>query len=117
MYVAEDYFWGWVVYVSGAICLLYTAWYLLRNLRFASIRHVFLILSSVFLLTPVPAYIDDHHLAPAFFVSLYEGLVANPATGFQRGAAPIVALMTFSLFIYVMVRLVFWQINKRRSSH
>lgn len=66
MYAAEDYFWGWVVYVSGATCLLYTAWYLLRNLRFASIRHVFLMLSSVFLLTPVPAYIDDHHLAPAF---------------------------------------------------
>ena len=115
MYAAEDYFWGWVVYASGAVCLLYTVWYLLRNLRFSSIRHVFLMLASVFLLTPVTAYIDDSHLAPAFFVSLYEGLVANPVIGFQRGAAPIVALMTVSLFLYMVLRLVVWQFKKRRS--
>ena len=99
---------------SGAVCLLFTTWYLLRSLRFSSIRHVFLILASVFLLTPVTAYIDDGHLAPAFFVSLYEGLVANPATGFQRGAAPIVALMTVSLLLYTVLRLVVWQFKKRR---
>ena len=115
MYAAEDYFWGWVVYTSGAVCLLFTTWYLLRSLRFSSIKHVFLILASVFLLTPVTAYTDDSYLAPAFFVSLYEGLVANPVIGFQRGAAPIVALMTVSLLLYMVLRLVVWQFKKRRS--
>lgn len=117
MYAGEDYFWGWLVYVSGVTCLLYSGWYILRNTRIASIRHLFLILAAVFLLTPVTAYIDDSHLAPAFFVSLYEGLVANPVTGFQRGAAPIVALMTLSLLLYITLRLVVWRLKKRRSKN
>lgn len=106
MYSAENYFWGWFVYTSGVVSLLYVAWYLMRKLRFAAVRHLVIIVGAVFLLTPVTAYIDDAHLAPAFFVSFYEGLLAKPSTGFQRGAAPILALMTFSVVFYAFLQVI-----------
>jgi hypothetical protein len=70
----------------------------------------------VVLFTPVTAYRDDPHLAPAFFVSLYEGLLASgDDLGFQRGLAPIMALGVFSLFFYLLLRLIMWRVKKRRS--
>jgi hypothetical protein len=67
---------------------------------------------SVLFLTPVTAYTDDPHLAPAFFVSLFEGLVVKPSLGFQRGAAPIAAMMTAVMLLYVLLRLLIWRVRK-----
>jgi hypothetical protein len=115
MYSAEDYFWGWVVYISGALCLLYVAWYVMKDVGFPTIRHITLILIAVFLLTPVSAYTDDPRLAPAFFVSMYEGIVNNPESGFERGAAPILALMVFSLFGYLVLRVITWCVRRLKK--
>ncbi len=112
MYTAEHYFWGWFVYVSGVSCLLYAQWYLLHKHGNAALRHLIIIITGVFLLTPVTAYIDDPHLAPAFFVSVYEGLVVKPSLGFQRGAAPIAAMMTAATFFYALFRLIIWRIRQ-----
>ena len=116
MFSAEDYFWGWIVYISGASCLIYVAWYLLKDIRFVAIRHLVLILIAVFLLTPVSAYTDDPRLAPAFFVSIYEGIVNNPDSGFQRGAAPILALMVVSLFGYLALRVIVWFVRRLKKT-
>ena len=60
---------------------------------------------AVVLFTPVTAYRDDAHLAPAFFVSLYEGVLLSGANdGFQRGLAPIIAVLIFALLIYALGR-------------
>ena len=115
MFSAEDYFWGWIVYISGASCLIYVAWYLLKDIRFVAIRHIVLILIAVFLLKPVSAYTDDPRLEPAFFVSIYEGLVNNPDSGFQRGAAPILALMVFSLFGYLVLPVIAWFVRRLKK--
>ena len=104
MFSAEDYFRGWIVYISGASSLIYVAWYLLKDIRLVAIRHIALILIAVFLLTPVSAYTDDPRLAPAFFVSIYEGDVNNTDSGIQRGAAPILAIIVFSLIGVFVLR-------------
>jgi len=106
MYTAEDYLQGWIAYSIGGLLLLFFLWYLLRNLRYAAVRHIFLLISAAFLFTPVTAYQDDAHLAPAFFVSVYEGALLSGATdGFQRGLAPIIAVLIFALLIYAVGRL------------
>jgi len=65
-----------------------------------------LLISAAFLFTPVTAYQDDAHLAPAFFVSVYEGVLLSGANdGFQRGLAPIIAVLIFALLIYAVGRL------------
>jgi len=108
MYSAEDYLQGWIAYSVGALFLLFFLWYLLRNLRFAAVRHILMLISVVFLFTPVTTYQDDAHLAPAFFVSLYEGVLLSGANdGFQRGLAPIIAVLVFALLIYAVGR-VLW---------
>jgi hypothetical protein len=112
MYSTENYLWGWVAYTSGVICLLWVAWYLLRNIRFSTLRQLLLLVSAIFFLTPVTAYTDNAYLAPAFFVSLYEGLMSNGDPGFQRGAAPILAFTMFGLIGYDSVRLILWRFKK-----
>ncbi|MDG2502023.1 MAG: hypothetical protein P8M77_06495 [Porticoccaceae bacterium] len=116
MYSAENYLWGWVAYGVGVACLLFVLWFWMRKLRFTSIRHLFLLLATVFLLTPVTAYRDDPHLAPAFFVSLYEGLlVSGDNVGFQRGLAPILALCFFAVIFYGLIRLIVSRFYKNKK--
>ena len=113
MYSAENYLWGWVAYGTGVTCLLFVLWYWMRNLRFTTIRHLVLLFASVCLLTPVTAYRDDPHLAPAFFVSLYEGLLATGDNlGFQRGLAPILAFYFLAVIFYVLARFLISRFTK-----
>jgi len=49
------------------------------------------------------------------FVSLYEGLLASgDDLGFQRGLAPILAIGFFTLFFYILLRIIIWRVKKRR---
>lgn len=115
MYSAENYLWGWVAYSIGASCLLFCLWLLVRKIRFAAARHIILLLGIISLFTPVTAYQDDRHLAPAFFVSLYEGvLVSGDGMGFQRGLAPILAMSTVTILLYLIVRLIGWRLARRK---
>lgn len=118
MYSAENYLWGWVAYGIGVACLLFVLWFWMRKLRFTTIRHLFLLLATVFLLTPVTAYRDDSHLAPAFFVSLYEGFLASGDNiGFQRGLAPILAFSFFAFIFYGLIRLIISRFKKNRKEN
>lgn len=106
MYSAENYLWGWIAYSSGALCLLVCLWLLVRKITVAAIRHVVMMLAVIIFFTPVTAYRDDPHLAPAFFVSLYEGLLASGNDmGFQRALAPMLAIAAIGLMFYSIVRL------------
>jgi hypothetical protein len=114
MYSAENYLWGWIAYSSGALCLLVCLWLLVRKISYASVRHIIFLLAAVVLFTPVNAYRDDPHLAPAFFVSLYEGVLARGGDmGFQRGLAPILAFAFFTLVFYLIGRLVLGRFKKK----
>ena len=117
MYSAENYLWGWVAYSAGALCLLFCLWLLVRKIGIAAIRHIILLLATVALFTPVTAYRDDPHLAPAFFVSLYEGLLASgDDMGFQRGLAPIMAIGVISTMFYLISRLIISRIRKSSNT-
>lgn len=117
MYSAENYLWGWVAYSAGALCLLFCLWLLVRKIGIAAIRHIILLLATVALFTPVTAYRDDPHLAPAFFVSLYEGLLASGDNmGFQRGLAPIMAIGVISTMFYLISRLIIRRIRKSSNT-
>ena len=52
MYSAENYLWGWVAYSTGALCLLFCLWLLVRKIGIAAIRHSILLLVTVALFTP-----------------------------------------------------------------
>lgn len=117
MYSAENYLWGWIAYSAGALCLLLCLWLLVRKISVVAIRHIILMLALIAFFTPVTAYRDDPHLAPAFFVSLYEGLLASGSDmGFQRGLAPILAVAAIGLLFYSIVRLLIARFKKSSES-
>ncbi len=117
MFSAEDYTQGWIAYVTGASFLLLFLWLLLRKSAWVTVRHLVLLVAASFLLTPVPAYRDDSHLAPAFFVRLYEGVMVSGAdAGFQRGLAPIIAVALFAILFYLLARLL-WAVVAARLSN
>ena len=114
MFSAEDYLQGWIVYCIGVACILLFLWLLLRKSPWTTVRHLLLLLSAAVLLTPVTAYRDDSHLAPAFFVSLYEGVLQSGSDmGFQRGLAPIIAVALFAIIFYGLLRLLWSRLARR----
>ena len=116
MYTDENYLWGWVAYAAGVLCVLIVMWIFSRKWRFGAIRHLWLIITSVILLTPVTAYRDDPHLAPAFFVSLYEGfLVTDSTISFQRALAPILAVGFFAIVLYGLARYLIGKLKHRKK--
>jgi hypothetical protein len=116
MYTDENYLWGWVAYAAGVLCVLIVMWIFSRKWRFGAIRHLWLIITSVILLTPVTAYRDDPHLAPAFFVSLYEGfLVTDSNVSFQRALAPILAVGFFAIVLYGLARYLIGKLKHRKK--
>ena len=113
MYTAENYMWGWIVYSTGVLCLLSLFWLLIKKITIDWLKYLLLLLFLVVFFTPVTAYPDNPHLAPAFFVSLYEGfLVRAPDAGFQRGLAPILAVGFFATFFYIIIRLLLGRFTK-----
>ena len=118
MYTDENYLWGWVAYVVGVLCVLVVMWLFCRTWRFGAIRHLWLIVASVVLLTPVTAYRDDPHLAPAFFVSLYEGFIATDSNvSFQRGLAPLLAVGFFTIALYGLAKYLIGKLKDRKKVH
>lgn len=113
MYTAENYMWGWIVYSAGVLCLLSLFWLLIKKITIDWLKYLLLLLSLVVFFTPVTAYPDNPHLAPAFFVSLYEGfMIRAPDAGFQRGLAPILAVGFFATIFYIIVRLLLRRLTK-----
>ncbi len=116
MYTADDYLQGWIAYSIGGLFLLFCLWYLLRNIGYGAVRHIVMLTFAAFLFTPVTAYRDDAHLAPAFFVSLYEGVLLSGADdGFQRGLVPIIAVLVFAFLIYGVGRLIWAKLFGAKS--
>ena len=113
MFSAEDYLQGWIVYSIGVACILLFLWLVMKKSAWTTLRHLILLLCASVLLTPVTAYRDDSHLAPAFFVSLYEGVLQSDADmGFQRGLAPIIAVALFALIFYGLLRLLWRRLGR-----
>lgn len=107
MYTAENYMWGWIFYSTGVVCLLSVFWLLIKKITISWIKHLLLLLLLALFFTPVTSYPDNPFLAPAFFVSLYEGFIAQgDDLGFQRGLAPILVISFFIVIVYVIGRFV-----------
>ena len=77
MYSTESYVWGWIAYSAGRFVFLSLFWLLIRKIASRWVKHVLVIIFLAVFFTPVTAYPDNPYLAPAFFVSLYEGIMLS----------------------------------------
>ena len=116
MYSAENYFWGWVAYTTGATCLLVCLWFIIRGRLSGIIKQSILLVFAVVLMTPVAVESNkpDAHLAPALAVGFFDVLTQpDEENGFQRSFAPVLALTVLTLFMLIIVRLVLAKMGKR----
>lgn len=106
MYSAENHLWGWVGYGLGVTLLLLAIWGLSRGLRWAWLRHGLLLVLAAVLLTPMQPYSDSSFLAPALFVSAFEGMSQISEPGFSRGLPAIGVVLVALLLFYTCCALV-----------
>lgn len=111
MYSAENYHWGLVGYYLGSILLIMFAYRFRAILPGRHFRNLLVLLIAVVILVPIKAYIDSDFLAPAWFVSIFEGLTEDSEQAYLRGLQPIMVCYVVAAIIYI-----FWAIFGSRRT-
>lgn len=114
MYSAENYLWGMVAYYFGAALVLFCCWRFTRWIGWQWLRFGLLVLMAVLLLMPFTAYPDMDFFAPAWFVSLFEGLTKATEQGALRAGVPLLVAEIVALVVYITVATVLI-IRKRKA--
>jgi hypothetical protein len=103
MYTTENYLWGMLGYYIGCLLVLLYLWRFRQLIPGRYFRGLFLLFIAAILLVPITAYPDGHYLAPAWFVSLFEGVVETTEKGYQRGAKSILVCYLGAAVVYLCV--------------
>jgi len=102
MYSAENYHWGLVGYYLGSVLLIMYAYRFRKILPGRHFRNLLVLLIAVVILVPIKAYIDSDFLAPAWFVSIFEGLTEESEQAYLRGLQPIMVCYLAAVVIYIL---------------
>ena len=116
MYTAENYLWGLVAYYLGAVLVLFCCWYFRRWIGWRPVRHLLLVLISVVLLLPFNAYPDMDYLAPAWFISLFEGITKSTDEGYLRAGVPLIVACLVGIICYATGSTIWFFQNRKKGS-
>jgi len=105
MYTDANYLWGLVSYYLGAGLVLLFCWHFRQWIGWRYFRNLILVLLSVVLLMPFSAYPDMNYLAPAWFVSIFEGLTEATEAGYLRAGVPLIVATLVAVVVYIMVEI------------
>lgn len=103
MYTPENYLWGLVAYYLGAGVVIFCCWRFSSWIRWRHLRNLILLLIGVLLLFPFSAYPEMDYLAPAWVVSIFEGLTESTQNGFLRAGIPLLVACIAALILYIGV--------------
>ena len=117
MYTAENYLWGLAGYYLGSLLVLLYLWRYRKVIPGRHFRGPFILLVACVLLVPVTAYINEPYLAPAWFVSLFEGLTEATEQGYMRAAQPIVVVYIGAVVFYIVGAVFSARRQKEKSRH
>lgn len=101
MYTPENYLWGMVGYYVGCLLVLLYLWRFRKLIPGRHFRGLCLLFIATVILVPITAYTDGYYLAPAWFVSLFEGLTEATEQGYMRGVKPIAFCYLVALCVYL----------------
>tara|TARA_B100000989_G_scaffold258365_1_gene208222 strand:+ start:239 stop:601 length:363 start_codon:yes stop_codon:yes gene_type:complete len=113
--ISVNYILSYFVYLLGASFLIFGARILFLQSNKKYFRDLCMIILAVVLFTPINTYVGEQYYAPAIFVSFYEGIFLSSDYGFQRGAAPILAILLIVLCLYHVIWVVKFVIGKLRK--
>ena len=95
------YMMGWLAYVLGSLGVLVVLWYLTRPLM-SWLKTLLWGLATAVLLTPWPVAANQEEWAPAWVVSLFDGLFAGNDSGPWRAVAPLVAVLLVAFIVALL---------------
>ena len=113
--ISVNYILSYFVYLLGASFLIVGVRILFLQSSKRYFRDLCMIILAIVLLTPINAYVGEQYYAPAIFISFYEGIFLSGVYGFQRGAAPILAVLLIVLCLYHVawaVKFIFGKLRK-----
>ena len=113
--ISVNYILSYFVYLLGASLLVVGVRILFLQSNKRYFRDLCMIILAVVLLTPIDAYVGEQYYAPAIFISLYEGIFLSGNYGFQRGAAPVLAILFIVLCLYHVIWALKFVVGKIRK--
>lgn len=111
MYTMENYYWGLVGYYLGSFLLILFACRFRKIVPGRHFRNLLVLLIAAILLVPMSAYLDSNFLAPAWFVSIFEGITEETEQAYLRGLKPIIFCYLVSVVFYI-----FWAVSDYRRA-
>lgn len=113
MYTLENYIWGWVFYLFGALLFIGCWWYLTRKIPYLTIRLVLRAVVAVGLLVPYVVDSQQDFLAPAIIIAPVEA-VFNGSEAFWR--AGFVLLISLLLALIASISYGIWNWYRRGNN-
>lgn len=114
LYTAENYHWGLVGYYLGSVLLIMFTYRFRTILPGRHFRNLVALFITVVILVPIRAYSDSDFLAPAWFVSIFEGLTVETEQAYLRGLRPILICYAVASTLYLFWAI--WSGVKHRAS-
>ncbi|WP_290538995.1 hypothetical protein [Alcanivorax sp.] len=93
----EAYMWGWLAYLLGCVAVLFVWWWLTRPLAVWG-KVPLRILLTALLLTPWSVSPQHDEWAPAWVVTLFDGL-AQDDVSLWRAGGPLLAMLVVALIV------------------
>lgn len=91
MYTEQEYLYGWLIYLGGALLLAICFWVLTSAIRFRALKIVLRLGAIAFFATPWFASEQAEYLAPAWVIAAFEGIFDGPEA-FWRAGAPLLSV-------------------------
>ena len=114
MYSAENYHWGLVGYYLGCLMLMLFICRFRKIVPGRHFRNLLLLFVAAVILVPMYAYPDSSYFAPAWFVSIFEGLTGEAEQAYMRGAKPILVCYLAAVCFYIIWAILGYRRNQTR---
>ena len=107
----QAYMWGWLAYLLGCVGVLFVWWWLTRPLAIWA-KVPLRILLTALLLTPWSVSPQHDEWAPAWVVTLFDGL-AQDDVSLWRAGGPLLAMLVVALIAAVLE---LWRQRRKQTS-
>jgi hypothetical protein len=96
MFSQDEYLYGWLLYLAGALALILVGWVLTAKIRWKPLKRVIRLLGMTFLLVPWYASEELAYLAPAWIIAAFEGIFEG---NFWRAGGPLLSALGVALIV------------------
>ncbi|MGB0360606.1 MAG: hypothetical protein ACPGEF_04255 [Endozoicomonas sp.] len=91
-----QYIWGWISYLAGATGCLISLWFIVRT-WYPRLRRTIMFVAMALVYTPWYVNPEEGFLAPAFVISLYDGLSLGVPAMWRSGQVAVIAVIIMAV--------------------